>query len=339
MTPPGIVHPDDQQKIVDYLNTGGALYIEGVDIGYSHQGTEMFSMFDAAFLENGGQNEVDILNGQTATITENLVYTYNANDTNPHYSVDHLAADGGEVLFHSNDGIDAVIAANNRGYRTIISSVILGCFTDAAGNNTREFLMQQYLSFLDVDYTSDGEVCGYVLNENNQEPIEGAAVTLGDYQTTTDAAGYFSIIVEEGIYSLTCQHDDYYEFTYAEAVIVIPCETFTASIQMEPLVQNGAELPLITKLNGNYPNPFNPETKISFSTTESTENTENTEIVIYNLKGQKVKVLVNEKLSAGQHSAVWNGKDDSGKSVSSGVYFYKMKSGDYAETRKMILLR
>lgn len=86
----------------------------------------------------------------------------------------------------------------------------------------------------------------------------------------------------------------------------------------------------------NYPNPFNPETTISFSTTKSTENTE---IVIYNLKGQKVKVLVNEKLTSDQHTVVWNGKDDNSKSVSSGVYFYKMRSGNYAETKKMILMK
>ncbi len=98
----------------------------------------------------------------------------------------------------------------------------------------------------------------------------------------------------------------------------------------------GNDLIARTELTGNYPNPFNPETTISFSTTESTENTE---LIIYNLKGQKVKVLVNEKLSAGQHSVVWNGKDDSGKSVSSGIYFYKMKAGSYTATRKMILLR
>ncbi len=86
----------------------------------------------------------------------------------------------------------------------------------------------------------------------------------------------------------------------------------------------------------NYPNPFNPETTISFSTTESAERTE---LIIYNLRGQKVKTLINEKLVIGNHSVTWNGKDDSGKSVSSGVYFYKMKTGKDSFQRKMILLK
>ncbi len=100
---------------------------------------------------------------------------------------------------------------------------------------------------------------------------------------------------------------------------------------------------LVTELSGSYPNPFNPsgagrspETTISFSTTESTENTE---ICIYNLKGQKVKTLINEKLEAGNHQVVWDGKDEIGKPVSSGIYFYKMDAGKYCSTKKMLLMK
>ena len=103
-------------------------------------------------------------------------------------------------------------------------------------------------------------------------------------------------------------------------------------------IENENNIPnLSTKLGDNYPNPFNPSTTISFSLT--TEFTENTEINIYNLKGQKVKTLVNERLLAGEHSVVWNGTNDSGKSVSSGVYFYKLESGKYTSTKKMIMMK
>ncbi len=98
----------------------------------------------------------------------------------------------------------------------------------------------------------------------------------------------------------------------------------------------GNDIVLTTKLNGNYPNPFNPVTTISFSTTE---NTENTELVIYNLKGQKVKTLIDEKLPAGNYQVVWDGKDESSKSVSSGIYFYKMNTDEYTSTKKMILMK
>ncbi len=96
------------------------------------------------------------------------------------------------------------------------------------------------------------------------------------------------------------------------------------------------EVPISGFLAQNYPNPFNPETTILF-TTENTE--KNTELVIFNLKGQKVRTLVNERLPAGQHSIIWDGTNDNHKKVSSGVYFYRMTAGDYTSTKKMILLK
>ena len=60
---------------------------------------------------------------------------------------------------------------------------------------------------------------------------------------------------------------------------------------------------------------------------------------IFNLKGQLVKTLVNEHLDAAYHSVVWNGKDNSNKTVSSGIYFYKMETGSYTSTKKMILMK
>ncbi|MCD4796550.1 MAG: T9SS type A sorting domain-containing protein [Candidatus Cloacimonetes bacterium] len=101
---------------------------------------------------------------------------------------------------------------------------------------------------------------------------------------------------------------------------------------------DNTQIPMKTELLGNYPNPFNPSTTISFSLT--TESTEHTELTIYNLKGQIVKILVNEKMSAGNHSVVWNGTDEKNQPVSSGIYFYRMRNdGRYTSTKKMILLK
>jgi len=86
----------------------------------------------------------------------------------------------------------------------------------------------------------------------------------------------------------------------------------------------------------NYPNPFNPSTTISFTTTKSTENTK---IEIFNIKGQKVKELLNEVLPAGEHSVVWNGKDDSERSVASGVYFTRLSTNGKILTRKMMMIK
>jgi len=85
-----------------------------------------------------------------------------------------------------------------------------------------------------------------------------------------------------------------------------------------------------------FPNPFNPSATISFFTTE---NRENTEIAVYNLKGQKVKTLVDDKLVSGHHSVVWNGNNEAGKPVSSGIYLYKLRSGNFQQTRKIVLIK
>ena len=92
----------------------------------------------------------------------------------------------------------------------------------------------------------------------------------------------------------------------------------------------------------NYPNPFNPSgagrspsTTISFLIT----NDSNVELVIYNIKGQKVKTVVDDnKFDKGNYSVIWNGNDDSGKSVSSGVYFYKLNVNNKTEAVKKCLL-
>ncbi|MCB5230193.1 MAG: FG-GAP-like repeat-containing protein [Candidatus Cloacimonas sp.] len=83
------------------------------------------------------------------------------------------------------------------------------------------------------------------------------------------------------------------------------------------------------------PNPFNPSTKISFNLPEKGYAT----LTIYNIKGQEVTRLVEDNLNAGSHSIIWNGKDSSGVSLSSGVYMIKLASGKYSATNKILLLK
>ena len=85
----------------------------------------------------------------------------------------------------------------------------------------------------------------------------------------------------------------------------------------------------------NYPNPFNPTTTIEFSVLEEST----IEISIYNIKGQKMRSLLNDQITSGEHSIVWNSEDDNGERVSSGVYFIKMKTGNLEKTEKMILMK
>jgi hypothetical protein len=84
----------------------------------------------------------------------------------------------------------------------------------------------------------------------------------------------------------------------------------------------------------NYPNPFNPVTTISFSIQYDS----NVELLIYNIKGQKIKSLIHDELDKGKHSIIWRGVDDNNKPVSSGVYYYILKINGKAEVMKKCLL-
>lgn len=93
--------------------------------------------------------------------------------------------------------------------------------------------------------------------------------------------------------------------------------------------------PVIANLHQNFPNPFNPTTTIRFNLSKAAP----VDLTIYNLKGQVVKSLLSDNMKQGDHDVVWNGTDNNGKPVSSGVYFYKMTNGRYTQSRKMILMK
>jgi hypothetical protein len=102
---------------------------------------------------------------------------------------------------------------------------------------------------------------------------------------------------------------------------------------------SGEETPAYTtEFRGNYPNPFNPTTTIAFSLEKASD----VDITIYNIRGQKVKSVLNEKVDAGNHNIQWHGKDDNGNNVGSGIYFMKLdaKGGsNLSAMRKMILMK
>jgi flagellar hook assembly protein FlgD len=85
----------------------------------------------------------------------------------------------------------------------------------------------------------------------------------------------------------------------------------------------------------NYPNPFNPQTAISFELAQ----TEMVNIDIYNIKGQRINTLSSQRYSAGEHSVIWNGNDDYGNRMPSGLYFYRIVTDSSSATAKMMLMK
>ncbi len=100
--------------------------------------------------------------------------------------------------------------------------------------------------------------------------------------------------------------------------------------------------PVAFDLGQNYPNPFNPTTSIPFAVHGSQFMVHGpipTALTIYNLKGEKVRTLLNDARIPGNYKVIWDGKDEAGKKVASGVYFYRLKVGDNSISKRMVLLK
>ena len=100
-------------------------------------------------------------------------------------------------------------------------------------------------------------------------------------------------------------------------------------------VENPEGLVYSYSLENNYPNPFNPSTSIEFSLAEQNQIT----LEVYNSHGEKIRTLVNEFKPAGAYKTAWNGKDDNGNVVSSGIYIYRIAAGSFIQSKSMVLLK
>ncbi|MFQ5652940.1 MAG: T9SS type A sorting domain-containing protein, partial [bacterium] len=94
-------------------------------------------------------------------------------------------------------------------------------------------------------------------------------------------------------------------------------------------------LPKRFTLEQNYPNPFNPETSIQYSIPKAAD----VKLTIFNVLGQRVATLVNKQQVAGNYLVQWNGQNDAGRPVASGIYVYRISAGDFVQTKKMLFLK
>jgi hypothetical protein len=113
---------------------------------------------------------------------------------------------------------------------------------------------------------------------------------------------------------------------------------YASAIVYDPTGIDDPEQPTLPSgylLSQNYPNPFNPTTDITFSLPAAAE----LSLTVYNVLGQRVTTLAEGLYSAGEHTVTWDATDSRGRKVSSGVYLYRLTTGDLGRTRKMLLLK
>jgi hypothetical protein len=190
------------------------------------------------------------------------------------------------------------------------------------------------------------------IRTSNGMPLDGVAVlattSTGDVVGCglTDGNGNYSLDgVTTGAVTLTADKEGYDSATQSVNIPSGPSTSgtadFTLSVTSVTSVGPTSDLPIDYSLDQNYPNPFNPSTTISFDIPVSSSVT----LRVFNVIGQEVRTLVQGTLSQGRHDVVWNGLDDAGRALASGIYFYNLNatpvSGGktFNDIKKMVLLK
>jgi len=239
----------------------------------------------------------------------------------------------------------------------------LGCFVIKAlsgeynvtiyGVDTATGITYSYASASPVNITDDVlgfpitpvspmvySVTGTVKYGTGQDLVAGANVTFENtnhaIHVVTGGGGSFVISPWSGVYTVTVS-GTFGEHHFEEGIdeVAVPRDD-PLDIWVNPTGDiDSVEIPTVTMLRANYPNPFNPSTTITFDLARA----DHVSISVYNVRGQKVKTLADGVYLAGTHKVVWNGDDDKGRAVGSGIYFYRMTTVRFNYALKMLLMK
>ena len=163
-----------------------------------------------------------------------------------------------------------------------------------------------------------------------------AATSTGLYSTTT-LNGSSTVWTQEGASTIGKVIVDMVKTRALDGLVVaathgngVYSNTFATNVE-----EGDSSLPEEFDLHQNYPNPFNPSTTISFSLVRDSQ----TSIKVFNIQGKQIATLLNEHRKSGSHTITWDGKDQNGREVASGIYYYRLETPFNVATQKMTLLR
>ncbi|MEJ2196558.1 MAG: T9SS type A sorting domain-containing protein [Ignavibacteriaceae bacterium] len=158
---------------------------------------------------------------------------------------------------------------------------------------------------------------------------QGATYWVNDLYNGTSSQVMGSDLASFSV-NLSSYSSAIYTISTREEMVILPPLPPIVSVEDEL-----ASAPNSYRLEQNYPNPFNPATTIRYSVVKS----DNVAIKIYDVLGREVKTLVNEFKENGNFQVTWNGENNFGYKVNSGIYFYRIETGLFVDTKKMILLK
>jgi hypothetical protein len=285
-------------------------------------------------------------------------YTGVVSEENILFFVDGNLVDSADNLQWGNytSSIDYIDIGRHR-YSSVTRGLFNGCIDEVRvwdyPRSQEEIQNQQNITLvgneqgLNAYWNFDGDEPWFDLTGNNHNGIPQGGLTL--VESTAPIINWLSLSPEsETVFpdslvniDVTFDATDLEIGTYDAQIVISSNDPENLEIII-PIILNIVEVgskeilsPLITKLENNYPNPFNPETVIKYQISEDNK----VELYIYNIRGQLVKTLINQKQPAGEYKVIWNGTNEKNQLVTSGVYLYKLRTGNKTYTKKMLLLK
>jgi len=200
-----------------------------------------------------------------------------------------------------------------------IMDIKLSGITDPIFNNHAYGRFYDYVSITPNVYTLE------IWNSSSSQHMHNYAVDLSTY---ADSA---MIIFHSGFMVPDSNQNGKVHGLFA----VTPSGKILEFSSLVAIGEEDLSIPKTFDISQNYPNPFNPTTNIKYQLPEAAD----VSLVIYNILGQKVRTLVNNRVNAGFHTVEWDGRNDAGVKISTGVYIYRFQAADFIKTKKMVLMK
>jgi Zn-dependent metalloprotease len=329
------------EAIKAYLQISGSrVYLEGgVALGLDQvSNTVLLNLLGLSGATFGSANNTPITNlsGQTETLTEGMLFT-SSNQPNNNYIDKYIPNALGKTAFiETTVGNVAVQNEGAYGQKSFCFSYALAKLNDSSFPNTREDLLIKILNFFDItvpveltSFTGSSSNGNVTLNwstatETNNLMFEIERRSKDNQFITIGYVEGKGTTTEPQEYSYTDKELPAGKYNYRLKQI-----DFNGTYEYSNEIEVDAA-PVSFSLEQNYPNPFNPSTKISYSVPQKSFVT----LKVYDQLGSEVAELVQEEKEAGIYKVVFNASE-----FSSGVYFYQIRSGNFVETKKMMLMK
>ncbi len=285
----------------------------------------------AVDLDGNGSLDLAVVNVEAHTVSVLLNNGSGSFSSHVDYASHYMPSDISAADLDGDGDID-LIAPNSDAYDQSVISVILndgdGTFQPTVYYNSGGYPLATFTSDLDKDGDIDIIVANWMTDSLS------ILLNIGD-ATFAEPIQYAAGDSPASLCTADFDHDTYDDLAVANRtsndLLVYMNQGNASDVEDD----STSPLPVEFRLAQNSPNPFNPDTQIKYDLAQSGR----VNLAVFDILGRKVVTLVDAFRRTGTYQAIWDGTDSNGKPAATGIYFYRLKIGDFSDTRKMILLR